>query len=100
MLAPRDYSTTCPILFDSLGFPGSFDYLPEGGQIYFNRTDVKKAINAPDIPWAECSSGVLDTDTSLPSHISVLPNVIERSARTVIGHGSLDMVLISNGTLL
>ncbi|KAF4629363.1 hypothetical protein G7Y89_g8787 [Cudoniella acicularis] len=96
-------ATTCPELWDVLGFPGSFNYLPAGASIYFNRTDVQKAINAPLINWEECTSTnvfVNNTDTSLPSGVSVLPGVIERSKRTVIGHGALDMVLISNGTLL
>ncbi|PQE04801.1 carboxypeptidase cpdS protein [Rutstroemia sp. NJR-2017a BBW] len=96
-------ATTCPVLWDVLGFPGSFDYLPAGASIYFNRTDVQKAINAPLIDWAECTNTdvfVNNTDNSLPSGLSVLPSVIERSKRTVIGHGALDMVLIANGTLL
>ncbi|KUJ11815.1 alpha/beta-hydrolase [Mollisia scopiformis] len=96
-------ATTCPVLWDVLGFPGSFDYLPEGASIYFNRTDVQKAINAPIGDWEECASGnvfVNGTDNSPPSGVSVLPGVIERSKRTVIGHGALDMVLISNGTLM
>ncbi|KAL7772586.1 hypothetical protein CFE70_002545 [Pyrenophora teres f. teres 0-1] len=50
-------ATTCPLLWDPLGFPGSFDYLPPNTEIYFNRTDVQKAINAPVQPWAECSNG-------------------------------------------
>jgi carboxypeptidase D len=96
-------ATTCPVLWDVLGFPGSFDYLPEGASIYFNRTDVQKAINAPQIEWAECTNTDVflnNTDNSLPSGLSVLPGVIERSKRTIIGHGALDFVLISNGTLL
>lgn len=96
-------ATTCPVLWDVLGFPGSFPYLPEGASIYFNRTDVQQAINAPIGNWEECSSAdvfVNNTDNSPPSGVSVLPGVIERSKRTVIGHGSLDMVLISNGTLM
>ncbi|KAF2138488.1 uncharacterized protein K452DRAFT_276917 [Aplosporella prunicola CBS 121167] len=93
-------ATTCPVLWDVLGFPGSFDYLPEGGSIYFNRTDVQKAINAPVQEWAECSNGVLDRDTSAPSGLSVLPGVIERAERTVIAHGALDFILLVNGTLL
>ena len=48
----------------------------------------------------ECSNGVLDTDTSPPSGLSILPSVIERLERTVIGHGALDMILIAQGTLL
>ena len=96
-------ATTCPELWDVLGFPGSFSYLPAGAEIYFNRTDVQKAINAPLIEWDECTNTdvfINNTDNSLPSGLSVLPGVIERSKRTVIGHGALDMVLISNGTLL
>ncbi|MDI1485482.1 MAG: hypothetical protein OHK93_000620 [Ramalina farinacea] len=77
-----EITTTCPLLWDVLGFPGSFDYLPTGAEIYFNRTDVQQAINAPLIG------------------LSVLPSVIERLNRTIIGHGALDYILIANGTLL
>lgn len=31
-------ATTCPLLWDVLGFPGSFGYQPPGADIYFNRT--------------------------------------------------------------
>lgn len=97
-------ATTCPVLWDVLGFPGSFSYLPQGASIYFNRTDVKTAIHAPlDTNWEECtdvSVFVNDTDNSPPSGVSVLPGVIERSKRTIIGHAALDMVLIANGTML
>lgn len=95
-----EITTTCPLLWDVLGFPGSFDYLPTGAEIYFNRTDVQQAINAPLMSWQECSPGVLDTDNSPPSGLSVLPSVIERLNRTIIGHGALDYILIANGTLL
>src|SRR5262245_35644982 len=30
-------ATTCPLLWDVLGFPGSFGYLPKGAEVYFNR---------------------------------------------------------------
>lgn len=93
-------ATTCPLLWDVLGFPGSFDYLPEGAQIYFNRTEVQKAINAPVQPWAECSNGVLERDSSPQSSFEALPYVIDRLDRTIIVHGDLDYILISNGTLL
>lgn len=95
-------ATTCPLLWDVLGFPGSFDYQPPGfDTLYFDREDVKRAINAPlNVSWAECSDGVLDEDDSLPSALSVLPGVIERTSRVIIGHGLLDMILIANGTLL
>ncbi|KAL8817509.1 MAG: hypothetical protein Q9223_003672 [Gallowayella weberi] len=93
-------ATTCPLLWDVLGFPGSFDYLPAGAEIYFNRTDVQTAINAPIGEWTECSNGVLEEDDSLPSGLSVLPSVIDRLNKTIISHGALDMILIANGTLL
>lgn len=93
-------STICPLLWDVLGFPGSFAYQPEGTDIYFNRTDVQRAINAPIREWEECSNGVLDNDDSPPSGLSVLPRVIEKNQRTVIGHGMLDFILLANGTLM
>ena len=83
-----------------LGFPGSFDYLPEGATIYFNRTDVQKAINAPVGRWAECSNGVLDPDNSPNVIDSVLPRVIDALDRTMIVHGDLDYILLYQGTLL
>ena len=58
-------ATTCPLLWDVLGFPGSIGYLPEGASVYFNRTDVQRAVNAPIQEWEECSNGVLDDDTSV-----------------------------------
>jgi carboxypeptidase D len=96
-------ATTCPILWDVMGFPGSFDYVPVGAEVYFNRTDVQMAVNAPIQAWYECTPRqvfVNGIDTSTPSALSVLPSVIDRADRTVIGHGLLDYVLIYNGTLL
>lgn len=82
-----------------LGFPGSIPYLPDGTNIYFNRTDVQKAINAPLQEWEECTNGILPNDDSPPSGLSILPRVIEKNQRTIIGHGQLDFILLSNGTL-
>lgn len=96
-------ATTCPLLWDVMGFPGSFDYLPTGAEVYFNRTDVQKAINAPTKNWVECAPTdvfVNGTDNSPPSGLSVLPRVIEGLNRTIIAHGELDYILIANGTLL
>ncbi|KAL1858293.1 hypothetical protein VTK73DRAFT_7858 [Phialemonium thermophilum] len=97
-------ATTCPLLWDVLGFPGSLEYLPEGATIYFDRADVKAAINAPrNVSWAECTDDdvfVDGVDRSPPSALSVLPGVIERTGNVIIGHGALDMVLLANGTLL
>jgi len=90
-----------------LTVPGSIPYLPDGGQVYFDRSDVKKAIHAPtDHKWAECTDGAVfvqkdgQNDTSLPSALTVLPGVIDRTQNVMIAHGALDMVLIANGTLL
>ncbi|PPQ88899.1 hypothetical protein CVT25_009134 [Psilocybe cyanescens] len=89
---------TFPILWDVLGFPGSFEQ--EQTPLYFNRTDVKKAIHAPlNVDWKECSD--IDVfpkgDASLPPAFTVLPNVIEKSNRTVIVHGLADFILIAEG---
>jgi carboxypeptidase D len=37
-------------------------------------------------------------DASLPSAFTVLPNVIEKSNRSVIAHGLADFLLIAEGT--
>jgi carboxypeptidase D len=96
-------ATTCPLLWDVMGFPGSFDYTPLGSEVYFNRSEVQAAINAPIQEWAECTSidvFVNGTDNSPPAALSVLPSVIDRLERTIIGHGRLDYILIYEGTLL
>lgn len=97
-------ATTCPLLWDVLGFPGSIGYLPAGGEVYFDREDVKRAIHA-DVAhtWEECASGdvfVGGRDTSDPSTWRVLPHVIDSTQNVIIGHGTLDMILLPNGTLL
>lgn len=70
--------------------------------VYFNRSDVQEAIHAPSIEWSECSTTNVfpNGDGSLPSALTVLPGVIERTQNVLIAHGLLDMVLIANGTLL
>lgn len=92
-----------------MGFPGTLKYLPEGATVYFDRPEVKAAINAPQISWAEASPRkVYNTSTGISENwskneftgLTVLPGVIERSERTVIGHGGLDYILLTNGTLL
>ncbi|KAL1747782.1 Alpha/Beta hydrolase protein [Schizophyllum fasciatum] len=93
---------TYPILWDVLGFPGSFAQ-EQTSPVYFDREDVKRAIHAPvDYTWAECSD--VDVfprgDGSLPSAFTVLPNVIESSERAVIAHGLADFILIAEGARL
>ncbi|KAI0285118.1 Alpha/Beta hydrolase protein [Russula aff. rugulosa BPL654] len=71
--------------------------------VYFNRADVKAAIHAPaDVDWTLCAgfAGVNvfpQDDSSLPSSLTVLPNVIEKSNRSVITHGLADFVYIAEG---
>ncbi|KAI0059324.1 alpha/beta-hydrolase [Artomyces pyxidatus] len=91
---------TWPVLWDVLGFPGSFPQT-QVSPLYFDREDVKKAIHAPvNVSWEECSDGnvfVGRGDTSLPPAMTVLPNVIEKSNRSVIVHGLADFILLSDG---
>jgi carboxypeptidase D len=95
---------TYPAPFSVLGFPEESQ-----GPVYFNRTDVQDAIHAPHIEWALCGTdqspsvyvdeqGNPGFDTSVPSTLSVLPNVIEKSERSMIIHGLADMILIAEGT--
>ncbi|KAI0301888.1 Alpha/Beta hydrolase protein [Multifurca ochricompacta] len=88
-----------PILWDVLGFPGSF-FQAQVSPLYFDRADVKAAIHAPaNVDWAECSNINVfpHGDGSLPPAFTVLPNVIEKSNRTVIVHGLGDFILIAEG---
>lgn len=102
----------CPLAPDVLGFPGSLMYTTPGLGIYFDRADVKKAMHAPDITWSECSVGSVfvsptagpddefQQDTSLDPIQYVLPKVIEHTNRVLVSNGDLDMVIITEGTLL
>lgn len=96
-------SDTFPNLWSVLGFPRSTQEF-----IYFNRTDVQRAIHAPHITWSSCSNinvyidpvtGRGGRDQSLPSMLSgIMPNVIEKSERTVVVHGLADFILVAEGT--
>jgi carboxypeptidase D len=68
--------------------------------IYFDRQDVKQAIHAPiNQTWVECADFDVfpNGDASLPPALTVLPDVIQRSSRSVIIHGLSDFVLIAEG---
>ncbi|WVQ72894.1 hypothetical protein IAR50_002455 [Cryptococcus sp. DSM 104548] len=99
----------CPIAWDVLGFPTELTYAP--GPVYFNRSDVKAAIHAPDyVDWANCATEPvfvggdegpqMEGDTSLDPIQYVLPKVIEATNRVLVGNGDYDMIIITNGTLL
>ncbi|POS70943.1 carboxypeptidase cpdS [Diaporthe helianthi] len=93
-----------PVPDDVLGFPTSIEYVAPGREVYFNRTDVKKAIHAPlDVDWAICADEYVfagDDDYSDPSSYRVIPNVIDRTHNVQIAHATMDMVLLANGSLL
>jgi len=100
---------TCPHLFNVLGIVNSGDYFPPGAQVYFNRSDVQAAINAPPTNWMQCTStnvfggptGNNTGDESLgPAQDGVLQHVIESTNNTIIGVGGLDYLLPINGSLL
>ena len=102
---------TCPHLWSQLGIVNPGDYFPPGATVYFNRTDVQKAINAPvGTNWYQCtpinvfggaSNNQNVSDNSLgPAQDGVLQHVIESTNNTIIGVGNLDYLLATNGTLL
>jgi len=98
-------SETCPHPFNVLGAVNTGDYVPPGEQVYFNRTDVQKAINAPvGTDWNQCTDPVFagnGNDYSIgPAQNDVLQKVIETTNNVIIGSGNLDMLLNTNGTLL
>ena len=78
---------------------GSF-FQTQVSPLYFDRKDVKKAIHAPvNVNWTLCTDTNVFPygDASLPSAFTVLPNVIEKSKRSVIVHGLADFLLIAEG---
>ncbi|QSZ32269.1 hypothetical protein DSL72_001843 [Monilinia vaccinii-corymbosi] len=106
-----EIATQCPLPSDPLGAPTNIEYLYPGfNQVYFNRTDVKKAMHAPmQVDWRVCSSGPVfigaggpeqEGDLSADPIQSVLPRVIEATNRVLIANGALDFIIITNGTLL
>jgi carboxypeptidase D len=106
---------TCPHTYSELGIVNEGDYHPPGAEIYFNRTDVKRAINAPENSnWLQCTdvnvfankpnrtgdySAGHDTSPG-PATNGVLQRVIEHTNNVIIGSGNLDFLLNTNGTLL
>jgi carboxypeptidase D len=74
---------------------------------------ANELIFRPDAPlnttWIECSDAIIyntesgwsrDSENNLFAPFTVLPRVIERSQRTIIGHGNLDFLMLSKGSLL
>ncbi|KAG4420523.1 hypothetical protein IFR04_006343 [Cadophora malorum] len=98
-----EINTQCPIPSDPLGFPTNLAYSYPGlTPLYFDRDDVKDAMHAPmDVEWAECSGPVfVHGDNSADPIQKVLPQVIEATNRVLISNAALDLVIITDGTLL
>lgn len=109
-------TATCPHLYSQLGIVNQGDYHPpHAPTVYFNRTDVKAAINAPPTAnWMQCTDVNVfankpnrttnwraGSDKSAgPATNGVLQHVIERTGNVIIGSGNLDFLLNTNGTLL
>lgn len=73
---------------------------------YFNNmTGVKEFIHAPtNVSWMQCASDkpfktMKNAKTGYPVP-EVLSRVIEKSNRTMVGHGTYDFVVLYNGTAL
>jgi carboxypeptidase D len=106
-----EIGTQCPLLSDPLGFPTGLEYSYPGLPVYFNRTDVKIAMHAPlHVSWSECSNEAVfvggdggpeqEGDLSADPIQAILPRVIEATNRVLIANGDLDMIILTNGTLL
>ncbi|OMP84268.1 Carboxypeptidase cpdS [Diplodia seriata] len=97
----------CPIAWDILGNP-AYQNVHVGATFepYLNRTAVKQALHAPlDTEWQLCTDKpVLGnfTDRSAPAGLSggPLQRVVEATNNVVVAHGTLDMILLSAGSLL
>lgn len=99
----------CPLLSDPLGYPTDLQYSYPGLPVYFNRSDVKRAMNAPhNVEWLECKGPVFvgdggpqgEGDLSPDPAQSVLPRVIEATNRVLVSNADLDMEILTDGTLI
>jgi carboxypeptidase D len=104
----------CPLLWDVLGHRTQFDFVGEGApEVYPNRSDVKAAMHAPNIQWyldqnhfpvfvagGGSAGPEMTGDISLDPIQKVLPQVIEATNRVLVSNGDLDMIILTNGTLL
>ncbi|KAF1992197.1 alpha/beta-hydrolase [Aulographum hederae CBS 113979] len=105
-----EISSQCPILSDPLAYPSDLQYqYPGMGGIYFNRTDVKKAMHAPmDVDWSECSGPVFAGeagqyglgDLSADPIQKILPELIDKTKRVLVANGDYDLEILTEGTLL
>ncbi|KID92939.1 serine-type carboxypeptidase [Metarhizium guizhouense ARSEF 977] len=83
--------------------PPQYDPIKGSDGPWFDREDVKAAINAPmDVAWVPCRDKVFANarDESPPSGGDVLPFVIDETQNVIIAHGAMDFYLPMNGVLL
>lgn len=93
---PYHISSSCPFPSNQLGFPT----LGWGPNNYFNRSDVKNALNVPkDADFKMCRAEIFRLEATEPAAFNVLPSVIQRTGNVIIANGELDFLITSNGTL-
>ncbi|KAH9997012.1 Alpha/Beta hydrolase protein, partial [Russula vinacea] len=86
-----------PILWDVLGFPGTFPNIQS--PVYFNRSDVKAAIHAPEsASWTECSASSVFANVNGPTTVRPSRGSNESRRSVVIVTGLADFILLSEGT--
>lgn len=91
---------SCPKPTDPLGVVGP---LPEWGS-FWNLTEVKAAMHAPDVPYYPCApkpvfASTDGRDQSPRPSFTVLPGLFERVTRNIVANGALDFIIPSLGTL-
>ncbi|ETI22932.1 hypothetical protein G647_04726 [Cladophialophora carrionii CBS 160.54] len=107
---PYLISLQCPLQGDPLGFPSDLIYSYPGIPVYFNRTDVKRAIHAPvDREWSLCNGNPFLGREGGPQNLGdlsadpiqhVLPRVIDATQRVLISNSDLDFETPTTGTQL
>lgn len=91
---------TCPTKYDPIDTLDPAQ--PEAGG-FFNLTEVKAAMHAPQVSYSTCSSTPVyagtGSDQARPVSITVLPGVFDRVPINIVANGALDMLIPSVGTL-
>lgn len=91
---------TCPTRYDPIDTLDPAH--PEAGG-FFNLTEVKTAMHAPQVSYSTCASAPVyagtGRDQAPPVSISVLPGVFDRVPINIVANGALDMLIPSVGTL-
>ncbi|KAJ9612602.1 hypothetical protein H2200_004199 [Cladophialophora chaetospira] len=107
---PYLFTMQCPLQGDPLGFPSDLVYTYPGVPVYFNRTDVKKAMHAPmNREWSLCNGNPFLAGEGGPVNVGdfsadpiqhILPRVIEATQRVLVSNSDLQYETPTTGTLL